>query len=446
MGQLPLDEDMPGMKGFFMNTENFVKYKVLVQQEKSKEIFFSGKNAMPYVFINKQEQLDDIKRVGFYSDFHAHEKDVQKYPLEFMLLVRDSKRVFGDNFVWCQTKAAYEAMVATIEELKEQIQQEYLASIAAAAGGAGGAGDGGGAGEGGAGDGVPAFTFKEDETVFVKDEPVTPRNYESTFAEGTAAEVDAMTVKNTRPLLKVMICRARSWYGEPKKYNDAAESSVQHKPQKDPNFNLLRKELDKSCQAVPEVTEGFCQTHAGMPKNANAQYDANDFKAEDDAEIAQVEPLTDFMRNVFDRVDHALQQNETFNIFNETFANLGDDEMALGTKATSNIKELRNFHDVAYTKDKKIQATKWVPGSRELLAVSCVDTATDKTDSATKASTSHVLLWSFADALAPHASLIAPYDVTTLTFYPGDRHYGDLFDCVFQNCVKKSQSHHSPLG
>lgn len=78
MGQLPLDEDMPGMKGFFMNTENFVKYKVLVQQEKSKEIFFSGKNAMPYVFINKQEQLDDIKRVGFYSDFHAHEKDVQK--------------------------------------------------------------------------------------------------------------------------------------------------------------------------------------------------------------------------------------------------------------------------------------------------------------------------------------------------------------------------------
>ncbi len=61
--------------------------------------------------------------------------------------------------------------------------------------------------------------------------------------------------------------------------------------------------------------------------------------------------------------------------------------------------------------------------SNELLAVSCVDATGDRTLAAVKAATSYVLLWSFADALAPHASLLAPYDVSTLRFYPNDRHY-----------------------
>lgn len=61
-----------------MNTENYMKYGVVVEQEKKKGVFFSGKNAVPYALINKQEQLDDIKKVGFYSDFHAHQKDIEK--------------------------------------------------------------------------------------------------------------------------------------------------------------------------------------------------------------------------------------------------------------------------------------------------------------------------------------------------------------------------------
>ncbi|CAD7967085.1 unnamed protein product [Amoebophrya sp. A25] len=416
MGQIPLDEDMPGLKPFFMNTENYLKYKVVLSQAKDPDIFFSGKNAMPYVFINKQEQLDDIMKVGFYSDFHAHEKDVRKYPLEFMLLVRDSKRSLGDNFVWCQTPKAYEAMCATIEELKQQIQEEYLESLA------GGAGDA--AGDGGAGEeGGPGFVFKEDETVFVKDEPVTPRAYESETMETTLEEVSNMTVENSRPLFKVMIQRARSFFGEAKKYNDSAESSAQHKPQKDPNFNLLRRELDKAVQAVPVVEDNFCQTIGGMPKNANCQYSEEDFSVKGSAFVEETGAVGSFLQRVFQQVDEALQQSETFDIFKAEFDSLGDEDMGFGSKATSNIKELRNFHDVAFTKDKRIQATQWVPGSSELLAVSCVDATGDRTLAAVKAATSYVLLWSFADALAPHASLLAPYDVSTLRFYPQDRHY-----------------------
>ena len=32
-----------------------------------------------------------------------------------------------------------------------------------------------------------------------------------------------------------------------------------------------------------------------------------------------------------------------------------------------------------------------------------------------------MLLWSFTDSLAPHAALLAPYDVSKLTFCPSDR-------------------------
>jgi len=36
---------------------------------------------------------------------------------------------------------------------------------------------------------------------------------------------------------------------------------------------------------------------------------------------------------------------------------------------------------------------------------------------------SHVLLWSFMDSLAPHASLLSPSDVSVLRFYPSNRHW-----------------------
>ena len=46
------------------------------------------------------------------------------------------------------------------------------------------------------------------------------------------------------------------------------------------------------------------------------------------------------------------------------------------------IKEIRNFHDVTYTKGKRIESTTWVPGSTQLLAVSCYDATpfTDRVD------------------------------------------------------------------
>lgn len=352
---------------------------------------------------------------------------------EYLLLIRDSKRVFGDNFVWCQTPQAVEEMMGVINELEEKIQEEYRASLGGGA--AGVAGDGGAAG-----DGKEDFVFKEDETVFVKDEPIAPRPYGTETMEGSHAEVRALTTENARRLISAEITRERKYFGEVKKWNDS-EAALTVKPQKDPNFNLLRKEMDAGVQAVQVMRENVSQTSWFRPRNATAQYNAEDFtaiegegakpsvesvdsgvgppttsdtpaktgpdgasasgisllaQAMDDDEL---DNLASFLSKVTPKMEDALSQNETIDIFTDEFEGMGDDDLiGFGSKSSSNIKEIRNFHDVTFTKGKRIESVQWVPGSVTLLAVSCHE-AQPKIEDSGRARVSHVLLWSFMDAL-----------------------------------------------
>lgn len=61
-----------------MNTENYYKYGAVLDAVKSEDpgMYFSGKQTKPYILISKESRLEEIKKVGFYSDFHAHEKDI----------------------------------------------------------------------------------------------------------------------------------------------------------------------------------------------------------------------------------------------------------------------------------------------------------------------------------------------------------------------------------
>ncbi len=418
---MELDPDMAGMLSIFINTSNFKFLGLVEEEKKTPGIFFSGKQPRPWFYFNKQEQLDYIKKVGFYADWQPYQKELEKYPLPEMLVFFDKKRMFGDgnnNFVWCQTKAAKEEMEEKIREWSEQCQAEYLASLQAPGPG----GDAGAAGGEGGAAAKDEFVFTEDTTVFVKDDPITPRAWASETREQTATEVKALTIENTRTLLKVQIARTRNWFGEAKKYNDAVDASIQHKPQKDPNFNLLRRELEVAVQAVPETQEGIAQTTWFRSKNATSQYSSADFTSAHSFGFEQVDSLTEFLTTVSVPVEAALQQNETVDIFKEEFAQMGDEDMGFGSKSSSNIKEIRNFHDVTFTKGKRIESVQWVPGSTQLLAVSCFE-AVPKVEQTVKATISHVLLWSFMDSLAPHASLTSPSDVSVLRFYPTNKHW-----------------------
>jgi WD40 repeat protein len=139
----------------------------------------------------------------------------------------------------------------------------------------------------------------------------------------------------------------------------------------------------------------------------------------------QVDALSMFLSSVSKSVEEALQTNETVDIFQEEFSNLGAEDSGAVSEANSNMKEQRNFHDVQYTHRKRIEWIEWIPNSTEMLACSYCDNLpfTERLEHTGKATVSHILLWSFQDALSPHAILLSPWEVPVFKFYPGNERY-----------------------
>mmetsp|Transcript_26329 Transcript_26329/g.59919 ORF Transcript_26329/g.59919 Transcript_26329/m.59919 type:complete len:651 (+) Transcript_26329:1506-3458(+) len=242
--------------------------------------------------------------------------------------------------------------------------------------------------------------------------------------EATHQEVTNFTVVNSRPPMQVMITRPRAQFGKSCKFGDAGENNHTARPMKDPNFTLQRKELEIGIQSVKETRTCVCQTTWYRPVNKSTQYDPSHFLTRDKV-FNKVDELSEFLSAVSVSVEEALQTNETVDIFQEEFKNLGDEEAGAVSKTHSNMKDHRSFHDVTYTKGKRIEWIEWVPNSTDMIACACCENLPycDRMDSLGKATVSTILIWSFQDTLLPHAILFAPWEVTTFKFYPSDEKY-----------------------
>jgi WD40 repeat protein len=266
-----------------------------------------------------------------------------------------------------------------------------------------------------------------DDDVVVRDLPWDCKDWVSDTAEETHQEVGRFTVNNSRSLLRVMITRPRAHFGKTHKFSDSGENIQYCRPQKDPNYTQQRKELEMGIQAVKETSEQSCQTAWFRPVNKSTQYSPKDFLPNGDAELGydKVAELTEFLEKVSVRVEESLQTNETVDIFQEEFAHLGEEEAGAVSKTHSNIKDLRTFYDVNYTKGKRIECVEWVPNSSDMLACSCCENLTfnERLENAGKATVSTILLWSQQETLSPHCVLLAPWDVSVFKFYPSNGKY-----------------------
>lgn len=70
-----------------------------------------------------------------------------------------------------------------------------------------------------------------------------------------------------------------------------------------------------------------------------------------------------------------MQQNETIDIFTDDLSLLEDD-VGFGMKSESNIKELRSFMDLEFSKNKALAAIDWHPRKKGMVAVSAVSNCT----------------------------------------------------------------------
>jgi WD40 repeat protein len=425
-------EGIDGMLGLFLSAAKYMELGLVVQEAKSADVYFSGKVTKPYAVYSREEMFEDIKKRGFASPWDEKKKDIAKAGGEKgeFLLMRDEKKKFGEAFCFPKDKKVHDAVMAKLKEKRDAIIEEYEDAKAARRA----AKEGGGVvGEGGVvvgADGLPAGPAEDEgPEVFVYDAPVTPRAWESETAADSHVEVGNFTVTPGRALHQAKIEQPLKNYGAPCKYSDLQPSTwtiITCRQQKDPNFALNKRELECGIQAVPVMKETACMTQWFRPVNAFTQYDKDDFL---DRQKGEDELLAGFLTRVSRPIEEALQQNETVDIFQDEFASLGEEDMGFGSKVTSNIKEVRHFQDVTFTRQKRVQWTEWVPGTASaqnpMLVSSVCDNAVfqDRVDNSGKAGISHVLIWSFQESLTPHAVIVSPWEVSYFKFWPTDKHW-----------------------
>jgi WD40 repeat protein len=411
MGPVTPEAGESGLKGVFLNSKNFVMLGLIDAPDFDEAIPFSGFNAKPYAFLDKQSRLDEVKRMGIASDWHPYQKDLEKYPGEELLLMLDPERIYTEKFVMPIKMDAFEREKERVLARRQEVLDEHELSLKGGAGGEGGAGE----------------EDEPEENVIVRDEPKACSEWKSETMEQTHADVANFTVINSRPLMQLMITRPRQHFGKAVKLSDSGENLQNCRPQKDPNYSLYRKELEVGVQAVKETRTSSCQTTWFRPVNKSTQYSPADFLHREHQRLGvdQVDVLSVFLSSVSVGVEEALQTNETVDIFLDEFSNLGIEDSGAVSEAASNMKEQRNFHDVTYTHRKRIEWVEWVPNSIEMLACSYCDNLpfTERLEQTGKATVSTILLWSFQDALSPHAILTSPWEVPVFKFYPGNERY-----------------------
>eukprot|EP00405_Crypthecodinium_cohnii_P029393 CAMPEP_0206512284 /NCGR_PEP_ID=MMETSP0324_2-20121206/60787_1 /ASSEMBLY_ACC=CAM_ASM_000836 /TAXON_ID=2866 /ORGANISM="Crypthecodinium cohnii, Strain Seligo" /LENGTH=865 /DNA_ID=CAMNT_0054004211 /DNA_START=67 /DNA_END=2666 /DNA_ORIENTATION=- len=413
MGNMAPDPGRSDLKGVFINNKNYLPLGFVSQAEEEEGVTFCGFHLRPYVFMDKEAALAEVKKMGFASDWDPYKKEIGAFSGSQILLLFDPDRSYGEKVIMTLTQDAYERELARIQEKRDAILEAHEAAQRGevAAGGEGK---------------EEELEENVEENIVVRDLPKECKEWASDTAAATHAEVSNFSIQNMRPPMQVMITRARMHFGKAFKFSDSGENLQNCRPHKDPNFALQRKELEIGIQAVRETRTSACQTTWFRPVNKSTQYSPADFlKRDAGMGYDKVDELTEFLSAVSVSVEEALQTNETVDIFQEEFAHLGSEEAGDVSKASSNLQEIRTFTDVGFTKGKRVEWIEWVPNSTDMLVSSYCENShfCDKLENMGKAGNSSILIWSFHDSLAPHANLIAPWEVTVFRFYPTDQKY-----------------------
>lgn len=225
-------------------------------------------------------------------------------------------------------------------------------------------------------------------------------------------------------LVALKLVKKRKHFGAPLQLSDKdsqelfTSAQCECRPFRDPNFDLRRMELDAGVQAVPPSRDAASQAKGGLSKNSNAQTQPREGEVPPDA--LRSDDMRAFLGRAVPYYEAALQQNECFDVFEDDFSGLGEDDNAPGGKGDLSISESQSFTDLAYSKGRTVSCIGWVPGRKDMVAVSCTDLLSfeERLELDGVVRTSAVLVWAFADAIHPQFVLEAPSDVYSFQFNP----------------------------
>lgn len=349
----------------------------------------------PHKLIPKEAILQDFKDRAAVSDFHPAKQIVLNYPADELLVVYDPVFKYGQNFY-----------LALTEEAKERILNPPQEEVQA---------------------GEAEDVEEEDVILTLTRFPRTPQPWVS---YGSEVEVEEENVTESRSKVRFRISRKRREFGAPvhfsdRNVSDAKDGFVECPSYEDESYGLMRKELDKGIQAVPDLTDIGNQTEWRKPRNAVTQYTPRTTEEKSTEEINKsTADLLSFIDKVTPRFQLALQQNEILDVFYDDYFSLADDETTFGAKSDNYLKEYQSFTDLQYSKEKTITDIQWHPVMKGIIAVSCGEGLSfdDRVDNFSRIlmTSSLLLIWSFSDPIHPLVLLEAPDDIFSFKFNPSD--------------------------
>jgi dynein intermediate chain 3, axonemal len=270
----------------------------------------------------------------------------------------------------------------------------------------------------------------DDKKEYVKKEYYA-RPYESDGI--TEAAVNALIIKNTRPVIKMRVSKMRKEFGLDNFQmieKDAADLTIDLKFHSKPGniqHIMKKKVLSMGLQAARPINSFQSQTYHKRSVNAAVQYRPDDFidkiRQQSTTGGDLNEKLDKFIDRVQYRVEEALQSNEIINVFQDDFEMLGDEDAAAGGQNANVNVVPRTYFEQEYCKSKTVSCIRFHPTKEHLVAISLVEhfkTYEDRVNLLGISFDSYVLILNFKD---PHIITLnyilqTPVEITTFEFHP----------------------------
>lgn len=357
------------------------------------------------IVVSREDIAKEIQTLGVMSDFEPAKKHVDAFKGENFLIVVDKESKYGEVFLLCVTEAAQEVFFAVVRE------REEMAAKAARA-------------EQDAAEAKAAAAYARANVVY-EDCPIIPRPWLSASSKDTETEIKHLLYKAAREPICLEITRPKRACNQAYRFLDrnVEVGGIQEfRSHKDPHYVVI-KESEIGIQAAPLSVDMAAQTTWYRSLNKAVQCEATtsmDFSTTDEAK----DDFTAFLEQAVAKIEQALDDCDTVNLFNETFQLTGDDETADATQTDNELRELKNFADPNYSKMKIISCIDWMPKTNGMVAVNAVRNMTldQRANVAGVTFQSYLLIWDFRQLIRPSMLVCCPHEILSFRFNPVSPH------------------------
>lgn len=353
------------------------------------------------ILIPKEDIAKEIEVLGVMSDFEPAKKHVAAFKGDNFLIVVDKESKYGEVFLLCVTEAAQESFLKIVRDREEAAAAAARAELEAE-------------------EARLAAAIARANVVF-EDLPMVPRPWESATAKSTDAEIKQLSYKPVRENIVLEITRPKRACNQAYRFLDrnVEVGGIQEfRSHKDPHYVVL-KESEIGIQAAPMSRDNTSQTTWYRSINKAVQCESAqsmDLVMTDDIK----EEFITFLEKAVVKIEKALDDCDTVNLFNETFQLTGDDEGVDSSQTENELRELKNFADPHYSKMKTLSCIDWMPKAHGMVAVNAVRNLTldQRAGVAGVTYLSYLLVWDFRQLIRPSMLVYCPHEILTFRFNP----------------------------